>query len=113
MLAAACFVDHVLIAIVSQFLSTRPGAGRPAVTVWGNSLACLIVGAPLAYWFAFQLQAGLLGLWAAMACAWTAATIVYGVVIFGRTDWAAEVDAARERNETALRGREAATDVAL
>ena len=82
------------------------------MTVWGNALACLLVGAPLAYWFAFQLGGGLMGLWAAMASAWMAATAVYGFVIFCRTDWDVEVEAARERNETALRGRQASSDVA-
>jgi Na+-driven multidrug efflux pump len=78
------------------------GAGRPGITVWGNALSCVLVGAPVCYWLAFVRREGLLGLWAGMSCAWIAATATYCCVIFARTDWAAEVEAAARRNERAL-----------
>jgi MATE family multidrug resistance protein len=81
------------------------GAGRPSVTVWGNTLACVLVGAPLSYLFAFHVALGLRGLWIGMACAWLAATAVYAFVVFRRTDWQTEVVAAAQRNESSLQSR--------
>lgn len=89
------------------------------MTVYGNALACLLVGFPLAYLFTFVGRGGLVGLWGAMAVAWCAATVFYSHVLYGTfgfglclaaagggggslcvggTDWEAEVVAAAARN---------------
>jgi hypothetical protein len=77
------------------------GAGRPGITVYGNMLACMLVGFPLAYLLTFVQTTGLWGLWGAMSTAWFAATAVYGIVIFRYTDWEAEVGNAQARNRAA------------
>lgn len=74
------------------------GCGRPSITVVGNLLACVFVGYPIAFSLIFTSDLGVLGLWLAMSSAWMVATIIYGVVIFVKTDWEKEVQHALDRN---------------
>ncbi len=80
--------------------------GRPSVTVWGNFLACCLVGYPLAFGLVFWTDLGLLGLWTAMSGAWAAASAVYFFVIFHWMDWQKEVAIAAERAAQAMSGGE-------
>jgi hypothetical protein len=88
------------------------GAGRPGITVYGNTLACILVGFPLAYLLTFVQTTGLWGLWGAMSTAWFAATTVYAIVIFRYTDWDEEVANAQARNRAAAITRTAKEGVA-
>lgn len=91
------FFDHtkcVLMAVLR-------GCGRAPVTVWGNTLACWLVGFPMAYLLVFRNPFELFGLWTSMSLAWATASMVYYCVIL-RTDWSFEVEQARQRTERSL-----------
>lgn len=76
------------------------GSGRPKVTVYGNILACLMVGYPVALLLVLKGHFGLNGLWFGMSTAWLTASITYGIII-GRTNWEQEVLNAAKRNTEA------------
>jgi len=69
-------------------LTILRSTGRPAVTVYGNTAACLCIMLPLGY--ALSRVRGLSGLWLGMACCWCALAAGYLAVIL-QTDWRAQV----------------------
>jgi MATE family multidrug resistance protein len=77
-------------------ISILRGCGRPEITVYGNFLACILFGFPLAVLFVFEFQWGLVGLWSAMCVAWLTCSLLYFTVIY-KTDWNEEVEKARGR----------------
>eukprot|EP00455_Lapot_gusevi_P008615 TRINITY_DN13775_c0_g1_i5.p1 TRINITY_DN13775_c0_g1~~TRINITY_DN13775_c0_g1_i5.p1 ORF type:complete len:608 (+),score=67.66 TRINITY_DN13775_c0_g1_i5:112-1935(+) len=77
------------------------GCGRPGLTVWGNTLACLVVGLPLSLVLTFRVGGQLYGIWGSMATAWTSATLVYLFLIW-RTDWEHEATLASKRIDKAM-----------
>lgn len=87
-------------AIKAVGMAILRGSGRPAVTVYGNILSCLIVGYPVALAMVFKGGYGMQGLWFGMSTAWFTASCIYGVIV-ARTDWNREVLRAAERNADA------------
>ena len=77
-------------------ISILRGCGRPEITVFGNFLACILFGFPLAFVFVFNFEWGLVGLWGAMCVAWLTCSMLYFGVIY-HTNWKEEVEKARGR----------------
>jgi len=74
------------------------GCGRPAITLYGNILACLVVGYPVAFLLTFKFNMGLHGVWLGMSSAWFVASCGYIYVIL-RTKWQVEADKVTARNK--------------
>jgi Na+-driven multidrug efflux pump len=67
-------------------LNVLRSTGRPSITVFVNTVACLCVMLPFGYYWGVYCGYGLIGLWAGMSLAWFVATFICcGIVM--RTDW--------------------------
>ena len=67
-------------------LNILRSTGRPSITVWGNSISCLLIMLPLGWQLAITYDFGIVGIWFAMSVAWLIMTIVYLWIIIC-TDW--------------------------
>jgi len=81
-LIALLFVD--IMCMTSQGILR--GMGRQLISVLLNSLALYSVGLPMAYYFGFHIELGVIGLWLGMICSAVVALLLLGFVIY-RTNW--------------------------
>ena len=75
--------------------------GRPAVTVIGNGVTCLLLMLPLGYALTIVWKQGLRGEWLAMGMSWVLVGCAYAGIL-ARTDWSQQAKLAAERNATAI-----------
>jgi Na+-driven multidrug efflux pump len=108
------FVYAVVDATKCIALNVLRSTGRPSITVFVNTVACLCVMLPFGYyWGGVYCGYGLMGLWAGMSLAWLVATIIFTWIVM-RTDWSDPSlivnKHSKNRNNDSAKGQESAND---